>query len=78
MGTTCPRSCLISLQTRTRTLQVIPHLKDDLSNPLASYLFLDVEAGQLPKLRKNVTANIDKLLTLIRRQFGGSRVRDLS
>ena len=39
-----------------------------------SYLFLDVEAGQLPTLRKHVTANIDKLLGHIRRQFGGSRV----
>ncbi|KAH9940835.1 heme peroxidase [Epithele typhae] len=39
-----------------------------------SFLFLDIEAGQLPKLRQHVTKNINNLLVLIRRQFGGSRL----
>ena len=38
------------------------------------YLFLDVEPAQLHKMRRHVKANVEKLLALIRKQFGGSRV----
>ncbi|KAI0369199.1 linoleate diol synthase [Pilatotrama ljubarskyi] len=38
------------------------------------YLFLDVSAERLTKLQKKTSADVEKLLGLIRQQFGGSRL----
>ncbi|KAH9857342.1 linoleate diol synthase [Lenzites betulinus] len=46
----------------------------DILGDIYMYLFLDVGAENLSVLQSKTTANVEKLLGLIRQQFGGSRL----
>ncbi|KAI0630845.1 linoleate diol synthase [Trametes polyzona] len=46
----------------------------DVLSDIYSYLFLDIGAEHVTKLQRKVIGEVDKLLGLIRQQFGGSRL----